>query len=267
MKKNITEIKRNLVERLFTVLHRDYNECTIYTPGIDDIVPGANGITIKRLENYDYKTNTTTLRYKLHVVTINDANHYDWETIVTKFDSLDTDTRERLEWFINAKCDNAPTTTLVGHAYYFTLEGGEKENTKNKNNKAMKTTNNTIFENIHERGYMTEKEMLLLKSRSNKAQKDLFQYDEFSDYIPLSEEWAEKGLKWLKSLLKKNGEPKAGQSLGYREIEIIKNATPKDFSFVCFHDAGNKFYYNYVPVYNVAGMDYFVYSGTIQVIG
>ena len=54
----------------------------------------------------------------------------------------------------------------------------------------MKTTNNTtIFENIRERGYMTEKEMLLLKSRSNKAQKDLFQYDEFSDYIPLSEEW------------------------------------------------------------------------------
>ena len=77
----------------------------------------------------------------------------------------------------------------------------------------MKTTNNTIFENIHERGYMTEKEMLLLKSRSNKAQKDLFLYDEFSEYIPLSEEWSNKGLQWLKSLLKKNGEPKAGQNL------------------------------------------------------
>ena len=85
---------------------------------------------------------------------------------------------------------------------------------------------------------MTEKEMLLLKSRSNKAQKDLFQYDEFNEYIPLSGEWAEKGLKWLKSLLKKNGEPKAGQSLGYREIEIIKSATPEDFTFVCFYDAG-----------------------------
>ena len=132
----------------------------------------------------------------------------------------------------------------------------------------MKTTNNaTIFENIHKRGYMTEKEMLLLKSRSNKAQKDLFQYDEFSEYIPLSEEWANKGLQWLKSLLKKNGEPKAGQNLGFREIEIIKNATPKDFSFVCFHDTGNKFYYNYVPVYNVAGMDYFVSGGKINVIG
>ena len=131
----------------------------------------------------------------------------------------------------------------------------------------MKTTNNTIFENIHERGYMTEREMLLLKSRSNKAQKDLFQYDEFSGYIPLSEEWSNKGLQWLKSLLKKNGEPKAGQNLGFREIEIIKTAKPSEFSFVCFYDAGNGWFRNYLPVYNVAGMEYFVYGGKINVIG
>ena len=131
----------------------------------------------------------------------------------------------------------------------------------------MKTTNNTIFENIHERGYMTELEMLLLKSRSDKAQKDLFKYDEFSGYIPLSEEWANKGLKWLKSLLKKNGEPKAGQNLGFREIEIIKNAKPEDFRFMYFYDAGNGWYRNYVPVYNVAGMEYFVFGGKINVIG
>ena len=132
----------------------------------------------------------------------------------------------------------------------------------------MKTTNNaTIFENIHERGYMTEKEMLLLKSRSNKAQKDLFQYDKFSDYIPLSEEWANKGLQWLKSLIKRNGEPKAGQNLGYREIEIIKTAKASEFSFVCFYDNGNGWYRNYVPMYNVAGMEYYVSSGFIQVVG
>ena len=132
----------------------------------------------------------------------------------------------------------------------------------------MKTTNNaTIFENIRVRGYMTEKEMLLLKSRSNKAQKDLFQYDEFDEYIPLSEEWAEKGLKWLKSLLKKNGEPKAGQNLGDREIEIIKTATASDFTFVCFYDNGNGWYRNYVPVYNVAGMEYRVEAGRIVVTG
>ena len=131
----------------------------------------------------------------------------------------------------------------------------------------MKTTNNTIFENIHERGYMTEKEMLLLKSRSNKAQKDLFQYDEFSEYIPLSEEWSNKALQWLKSLIKKNGEPKAGQNLGYRGIEIIKSAKPSEFSFVCFYDSGNGWYSNYIPVYNVAGMEYFVSGGKINIIG
>ena len=130
----------------------------------------------------------------------------------------------------------------------------------------MKTTNNTIFEQIKTRGYMTEREMLLLKSRSNKAQKDLFQYDEFNEYIPLSEEWANKGLQWLKSLLKKNGEPKAGQNLGFREIEIIKSATPEDFTFVCFYDAGNWNRY-YIPVYNVAGMEYRVEAGRIVVTG
>lgn len=129
------------------------------------------------------------------------------------------------------------------------------------------TTNTTIFENIRERGYMTEKEMLLLKSRSNKAQKDIFQYDEFSEYIPLSEEWANKGIQWLKSLLKKNGEPKAGQNLGYREIEIIQTATASDFTFVCFYDNGNGGYRNYVPVYNVAGMEYRVEADRIVVVG
>ena len=131
----------------------------------------------------------------------------------------------------------------------------------------MKTTNNTIFEQIKMRGYMTEREMLLLKSRSNKAQKDLFQYDEFSGYISLSEEWSNKGLQWLKSLLKKNGEPKAGQNLGFREIEIIKTATASDFKFMYFYDAGNGWFRNFVPVYNVAGMEYFVFGGSIKVIG
>lgn len=126
-------------------------------------------------------------------------------------------------------------------------------------------TNETIFAEIKAAGFMTEKEMLLLKKRSNAAQHDLFQYDEFSEYIPLSEEWANKGLQWLKSLLKKNGEPKAGQNLGDREIEIIKTATASDFSFVCFYDAGNGWYRNYIPVYNIAGMEYRVEAGKIIV--
>ena len=129
------------------------------------------------------------------------------------------------------------------------------------------TTTNAMLAQIKQRGFMTEREMLTLKSRSNKAQKDLFQYDEFSEYVPLSEEWANKGIQWLKSLLKKNGEPKAGQNLGYREIEIIKTASPKDFTFIGFYDNGRGWHRNYVPVYNIGGMEYFVECGNIKVIG
>lgn len=67
--------------------------------------------------------------------------------------------------------------------------------------------------------------------------------------------------------MKKNGEPKAGQNLGYREIEIIKTATPEDFTFECFYDAGNRWQKFYIPVYNVAGMEYRVEAGKIIIIG
>lgn len=130
-------------------------------------------------------------------------------------------------------------------------------------------TNETIFAEIKAAGFMTEKQMQLLKNRSNKAQKDLFNYDlDVDGYgIKLDEEWANKGLNWLKSLIKKNGEPKAGQNLGYREIEIIKTAEASDFTFVCFYDAGNRWNRYYIPVYNVAGMEYRVEAGKIVVVG
>ena len=136
----------------------------------------------------------------------------------------------------------------------------------------MKRTNEMIFEEIRERGFMTEQEMKLLKNRSNKEQKDLFDYDlveEFDGYgVPIDEEWANKGIKWLKNLLKKNGEPKSGAgNLGYREVEIIKSAEPNDFRFVCFYDTGNRYFSNYIPVYNVAGMEYRVECGKIVVVG
>ena len=128
-------------------------------------------------------------------------------------------------------------------------------------------TNETIFAEIKAAGFMTEKQMQLLKNRSNKAQKDLFNYDlDLDGYgIPLDEEWANKGLNWLKSLIKKNGEPKAGQNLGYREIDIIENAQVSDFSFMGFYNAGNRYHSFFLPVYNVAGMEYRVELGKIIV--
>ena len=136
----------------------------------------------------------------------------------------------------------------------------------------MKRTNEMIFEEIRERGFMTEQEMKLLKNRSNKEQKDLFDYDlveEFKGYgVPIDEEWANRGLKWLKSLLRANGEPKIGyENICYREAEIIKYAEPDDFRFKCFYDNGNKYFSNYIPVYNVGGMEYRVENGKIVVVG
>ena len=138
----------------------------------------------------------------------------------------------------------------------------------------MKRTNEMIFAYVRANGFMTEKDMKLLKNRSNWEQRDYFDYDLMeslsSGYgIPIDEEWANKGIKWLKSLLKKNGEPKSGQSLGYREIEIIKNADPSDFTFRGFYNVGggmSGFRYS-VPLYGIGGMEYYVWRGKIQVVG
>ena len=136
----------------------------------------------------------------------------------------------------------------------------------------MKRTNEMIFEDVRANGFMTEKDMKLLKNRSNKEGKDFFDYDLMeslsSGYgIPIDEEWANKGIVWLKSLLKKNGEPKSGQSLGHREIDIIQTAEPSDFTFRGFYDAGRYGFRNFLPLYGIAGMEYYVSCGKIQVVG
>ena len=136
----------------------------------------------------------------------------------------------------------------------------------------MKRTNEMIFADIRANGFMTERDMKLLKNRSNNEQKDCFDYDLLNSInngygIPIDEEWANKGIKWLKLLLKKNGEPKAGQPLGYREIDIIQTSEPEDFTFRGFYDAGNYGFRNYIPLYGIGGMEYYVNLGKIQVVG
>ena len=133
----------------------------------------------------------------------------------------------------------------------------------------MTTTTQTMCAQIKERGFMTEREMLTLKSRSNKAQKDILDYDTLTHDggIPIAPEWSEKGIQWLRSLLTKKGEPRKGQNLDSREIEIIKTARPEDFRFNYFYDNGRGWYHNYVPVYYINGMEYFVECGNIKVIG
>ena len=129
----------------------------------------------------------------------------------------------------------------------------------------MKATE-TIIEEIAERGYITEKEISLLKCRSNREGRDVINYELLGEDVPVTPEQGAKGLLWLKKLLKRNGEPREGQNLGYREIDIIKNATENDFSFVCLYDCGN-LSSCFVPVYRCGAMEYYVLGGKINVVG
>ena len=87
----------------------------------------------------------------------------------------------------------------------------------------MKTkTNEEIFENVRENGYISEREINLLKNRSNNERRDVFNYaliEEVADGygVPVTHEQGAKGLRWLRGLLKSNGEPRKGQGWGWRE--------------------------------------------------
>lgn len=136
----------------------------------------------------------------------------------------------------------------------------------------MKRTNETIFAEIKAKGFITMSDMKLLKNRSNIAGRGLFDYnliEEINDGygIPLEKEWQNKGFIWLNSLIKSNGEPKKGQNLGYREINIIKTSSPDDFTFEGFYNAGIYGYHNFVPLYKFGEMEYYCVGGKINVVG
>lgn len=121
----------------------------------------------------------------------------------------------------------------------------------------MKTLE-SIFSEVKENGVITKQQIQLLKNRSNKEQRDVIDYawlDSISDGygIPVTEEQGVQGLNWLKKFIKKNGESNV---YGYREIDIINNASPSDFVFKGFYDAGNGWFRNFLPIYQVNGMEY-----------
>lgn len=119
-------------------------------------------------------------------------------------------------------------------------------------------TNEMIFNEIKRNGYITKQQMQLLKNRSNKAQKDIIDYDILCEInkgygVPVTTEQGEQGLKWLKKFIRKNGE---SDIFGYRELEIINNAKPEDFTFKGLYDAGNGWHRNFLPIYELNGMEY-----------
>ena len=122
----------------------------------------------------------------------------------------------------------------------------------------MKTLE-SIFSEIKENGVITKQQLQLLKNRSNKQQQDVIDYDWLESIgdgygIPLTEEQGVQGLNWLKKFIKKNGESNV---YGYRELEIIGNASPSDFVFKGFYDAGNGWVRRFLPIYQSTGWNIF----------
>lgn len=115
-----------------------------------------------------------------------------------------------------------------------------------------------IFSEIKESGFISKSQLQILKSRSNREQRDVINYDWLESIgdgygIPLTEEQGMQGLNWLKKFIKKNGDSNV---YGYRELEIINSASPCDFVFKGFYDAGNGWFRNFLPIYQVNGMEY-----------
>jgi hypothetical protein len=120
----------------------------------------------------------------------------------------------------------------------------------------MKTLE-SIFSEIKEAGVITKRQIQLLKSRSNRRQKDVIDYawlESIGDGygIPLTEGQGIQGLN-LKKFIKKNGESNV---LGYRELNMINSASPCDFVFKGFYDAGNGWVKIFLPIYQLNGMEY-----------
>nr|DAH35772.1 MAG TPA: hypothetical protein [Caudoviricetes sp.] len=121
----------------------------------------------------------------------------------------------------------------------------------------MKTLE-SIFSEISENGFISKSQLQTLKNRSNREQKDVINYEWLESVgdgygIPLTEEQGVQGLNWLKKFIKKNGESNV---FGYRELEIINGASPSDFVFKGFYDAGNGWFRNFFPIYQLNGMEY-----------
>lgn len=93
-----------------------------------------------------------------------------------------------------------------------------------------------------------------LKKRSNDLRRNVISYNWMDRVgngygIPLTEEQGAKELDWIKSFVGKN-------IYRYKDIEIIKNASPSDFVFKGFYNNGIGNWCNYLPIYEINGIEY-----------
>ena len=128
----------------------------------------------------------------------------------------------------------------------------------------------------YDKGYLTESEVLLLKSRLNNGK---ITHDEIpfpEDGFNLTPEQVDKGYKWLMNLwVTPTGKERKNNPYGWREMETLKNF--KTIKLIEFTDRANYYQHqigirNHTPYYEVIakngmGFDYLVEGGEIQILG
>lgn len=132
----------------------------------------------------------------------------------------------------------------------------------------MKATKDIINEIVN-KGEITEREILLLKSRANSGDKDAAKfYPGYDIDIYVTKEQSEKGFTWLWNLYKSpTGKERKNNPFGYREIDLLKNNKNELFRFVGFYNNGNGWHDSFIPIYDFCGMEYYVECGKIQIVG
>lgn len=109
-----------------------------------------------------------------------------------------------------------------------------------------------VFDSVVEELYKDQ--IQTLKKRSNDLRRNVINYNWMDRVgngygIPLTEEQGAKELDWIKSFVGKN-------IYRYKDIEIIKNASPSDFVFKGFYNNGIGNWCNYLPIYEINGIEY-----------
>ena len=128
----------------------------------------------------------------------------------------------------------------------------------------------TIVNNIAKTGVITEREILLLKSRMNHGKEvDLSPLDDVEVFV--TDEQSEKGLAYLRKhlLTTKNKKRKNCswgdyelKAIGYQgEGEPLKKINPHNlFTFEGYMNIG-RFYPCYSPIYDINGVSYYMECG------
>ena len=138
---------------------------------------------------------------------------------------------------------------------------------------AKTISNSELVETIKEQGFITEKQILLLKNRMNKSKENEKEISNLiADILPikLTNEQMVKSVLWLYGKnIKKNGEFRKNSSLGYRELHILNNAKEAYLSY--FYPNGNRFFTYYTPVWSIdtneEHFEYMIDGGETKILG